>query len=532
MEKFKVSRRHFLRAIATVGGSTAIWSALDSWGLAKPAQQKLPNLEGSVEGVKILVLGAGIGGMTAAYELSKSGYEVQILEARNRPGGHSWTVRRGAESTEFGGETQRCEFDEGLYFNPGPWRIPHHHDGVLHYCRELNVPLEVFVNYQEANYVYVEGDYGPLAGRPIRYRALKADMQGHTAELLAKFAQDQRLDGELTQENVEQLIEYLTHQGLLSADDLRYTGASQRGYVTAPGAGEQPGVPQAPLSFTELLPYAAEILTAQGYYLASVAAYSQQMTMFQPVGGMDRIVYALEEAIGADKFTYQAEVQEIRQDQNGVRIVYQDLSSGETREATADYCLCNIPLTVLSRIPADFDGQMAEAIRNVPYEPTGKIGLQFNRRFWEEDEQIFGGVTRTNVPTIGSIAYPSYGYLAPKGVVQGYYNFAQHAIEVSNMSAQQRIDHALTYGSKIHPQYRDAFETGFSIAWHRVPYSLGGWPTYTAATRQQYYPRLLEPDGRIYLVGEHLSYLTGWQEGAVKAAWLQIDKLHRRVGES
>jgi monoamine oxidase len=497
--------------------------------VAKPAQQNPPNLEGEVEGVRLIVLGAGIGGMTAAYELGKLGYDIQILEARNRPGGHIWTVRRGAELTEYGGERQVCEFDEGHYFNPGPWRIPHHHDALLHYCRELNVPLEVFVNYQEANYVYVEGDFGPLAGRPIRYRALKADMQGYTAELLAKFAQDQRLDGALTDENLEQLIEYLIAEGLLSSDDLRYTGSGRRGYVAAPGAGTQPGIPEAPLPFNELLPYAAEIMGAQGYYLASVAAYSQQMTMFQPVGGMDRIAYALAEAIGAEKFVYQAEVQEIRQDQNGVRIVYQDLASGEMREATADYCLCNVPLSILARLLADFDAQMAEAVRNIPYEPTGKIGLQFNRRFWEEDERIFGGVTRTNVPTIGDIAYPSYGYLSPKGVLQGYYNFGQHAIEVSNMSPQQRIDHALAYGSKIHPQVRESFENGFSVAWHRVPYSLGGWPTYTASTRQQYYPRLLEPDGRIYLVGEHLSYLTGWQEGAVRSAWLQIEELHRRV---
>lgn len=169
--------------------------------------------------------------------------------------------------------------------------------------------------------------------------------------------------------------------------------------------------------------------------------------------------------------------------------------------------------------------------RILPSAGAGFYRLQFSRRFWEEDDRIFGGVTRTNVPTIGSIAYPSYGFLGPKGVLQGYYNFGKEAIEVSNLSPQARIDLALEFGSKIHPQYRDTFETGFSVAWHRVPYSLGGWPAYNSRTREQYYPRLLEPDGRIYLVGEHLSYLPGWQEGAVRAAWLQSEKLHRRVRE-
>jgi monoamine oxidase len=277
------------------------------------------------------------------------------------------------------------------------------------------------------------------------------------------------------------------------------------------------------------LPYAAEIHRAQGYYLASAASYSQQMTMLQPVGGMDQIAYAFANAIGEGRFIYQAEVQEIRQDENGVRVVYMDLASGETREVTGDYCMCNIPPPILANIPADLSPEMIEAVQNVPYEPVGKIGLQFSRRFWEEDERIFGGVTRTNIPTINSIAYPNYGYLSQKGVIQGYYNFGAEATQVGNMAIQERIEHALEFGSKIHPQYRDTFETAFSVAWHRVPYSLGGWSVFNEHTRQQYYPRLLEPDGRIYLVGEALSYLEGWQEGAVRAAWIQMEKLHQQV---
>jgi monoamine oxidase len=528
-QQTRVSRRNFLKTMAAVGGSAAVWATLDSWGLAKPARQDRPPLDGQVEGVKLIILGGGMSGMTMAYELGKLGYEIQILEARDRPGGHNWSVRGGDVLEEYGGERQVCEFDEGLYFNPGPWRIPHHHDAYLHYCKELNVPLEVFVNYQEANYVYVEGDFGPLSGQPIRSRQMDVDMRGYTAELLAKYANNQQLDRELTNENVEQLVEYLAIEGLLERDQLAYTGSYRRGYETPPGAGEQPGHALPPFAFQEILPYATEIHRAQGYYLASVASYSQQMTMLQPIGGMDRTAYALANAIGRDKFTYLAQVQEIRQDQNGVRVVYRDLPSGETREVTGDYCVSAIPLTILATIPADFSPEMAEAIRNIPYEPTGKVGLQFSRRFWEEDDRIFGGVTRTNVPTIGSIAYPSYDYLAPKGVLQGYYNFGQHAIEISAMSPQARIEHALEYGSKIHPQYRDTFETGFSVAWHRVPHLLGGWPTFTERTRELYYPQLLEPDGRIYLVGEYLSYLTGWIEGAIRGAWLQMEKLHGRV---
>jgi monoamine oxidase len=524
----RVSRRSFLRTIAAAGGATAVWSTLDSWGLAKPARQELPPLEGQVEGVRLIVLGAGMGGLTAAYELSQLGYDIQILDALDRPGGHNWTIRRGTQHTEPGGETQVCEYDEGQYFNPGPWRIPHHHEAVLHYCRELQVPMELFINYNEANYAFIEGDFGPLAGQPIRQRVIDAHMGGYTSELLAKFAQEQQLDEELTAEHIDQLVQYLVNYGLLD-DDLRFTGTSRAGYATPPGAGLQEGEELEAISFQDLLPYAAELVDAQGSYLASVASFNQQMTMFQPVGGMDRIAYALAEAIGQDRFIFQAVVREIRQDENGVRIVFQDQATGQGFETTGDYCICNIPLTVLPTIPADFSSEMAEAMRNVPYSTTGKGGLQFSRRFWEEDEQIYGGETRTNISVIGGIAYPSYGFFGQKGVLQSYYNFGLDAIETSNLPPQERIELALEHGSKIHPQYRETFENGYTVAWHRVPYLLGGWPTYTDRTRQQYYPRLLEPDGRIYLVGEHLSHITGWMEGAVLSAWMQIEKLHERV---
>jgi monoamine oxidase len=522
------SRRQFLRSIAMAGGATALWSTLDAWGMMIPTQREPPPLEGDPNDTSVVVLGAGLGGMAAAYELIQRGYDVQILEARDRPGGRNWTARRGVELTEYGGERQVCEFDEGLYYNPGPWRIPHHHLSVLHYARELDIPMEPFINYHESAYVFVEGDHGPLANQPIRVRQLRADMGGYTSELLARTAQNGELNGDLTDENVEQLVEYLRNWGLLD-DDLRYTGSGRRGYVTPPGGHDQPGEEQEPYDLSEILPYAAEIMDAQTGYLASVASFNQQMTMFQPVDGMGRIGEIMAEAIGENRFTYEAEVQEIRQNEEGVRIVYRDLTNGNTQEITADYCICNIPLTILANIPSDFEPEMIEAIRMVTYQSTGKIGLQMSRRFWEEDDQIYGGVTRTNVSEIGGIAYPNYGFFNQKGVLQGYYNFGVDAIEMSRLTNEQRTERALEFGQRVHPQYRESFENAFSVAWHRVPYSLGGWATYTDYTRETAYPRLIEPDGRVYLVGDHNSYVTGWQAGAIESAWIQIEKLHERA---
>jgi monoamine oxidase len=522
-----MSRRDFLKVMGAAGGSGAIWSAMKAWGLMVPTMQIPPQMEGRGEGTRVIILGAGLGGLAAGYELLQYGYDVTILEAQNRAGGRNWTARRGTELTEHGGERQVCEFDEGQYSNLGPWRIPYHHQSVLYYCKLLNIPMEVFVNYQEANWVYVEGDHGPLAGRPMRVRELHADMRGYTSELLAKLAQNSQLEQDLDDDSLEQLIDYLVAEGDLDSDSLEYDQSARRGYVVPPGALDQPGEESSPYGLNELLPYAAEILQTHADYLGSVADHNYQMTMFQPVGGMDQIGQAFGRVL-EDRINLQAEVREIRQTTSGVRVVYRNMETGDDIEITGDYIICNIPLPVLINIPSDFSMEMLEAIRRITYMPTGKIGLQFNRRFWEEDDQIYGGVTRSNITELGDIAYPNFGYFGQKGVIQGYYNFQRDAIRVSNLSLEGRTEFALQHGSKIHPQYRESFENAFSVAWHRFPYQLGGWAEYNDHTRERYYPRIIEPDGRIFLVGDHASYLSGWQAGAIESAWKQIEKLHAR----
>src|SRR6202012_2920886 len=140
------SRRQLLGMIGATAGVSAMYQAMSSLGFAAESPYKGPvNLQGGPRGASVVVLGAGIAGMTAAYELRNAGYRVQVLEYNGRAGGRNWTLRGGDEYVELGGYTQRCEFDKDLYINPGPWRIPYHHHGILSYCKRLSVPLESFV---------------------------------------------------------------------------------------------------------------------------------------------------------------------------------------------------------------------------------------------------------------------------------------------------------------------------------------------------------------------------------------------------
>jgi monoamine oxidase len=462
--------------------------------------------------------------MTAAYELRNAGYRVQVLEYNARPGGRNWSLRGGDSYTELGGHAQRCEFDKDLYFNPGPWRIPYHHRGILAYCKRFNVPLEPFVQVNYNAYLHSPGAFG---GRPQRYRDIKADYQGHVAELLAKASRQSALDEALSREDREKLLESLKEWGALDGNYAYVAGEAsgdRRGYRKKPGGGlSARPVYSEPVGLDDLLN------SKLWEYLANGENYDMQTTLFQPVGGMGRIGEAFGRELGP-LIRYNAKVVEIAQDDRGVTVTFQDLANpGAPQTASADWCVCTIPLSILSQIPLDVSPPMAAAIKSVSYGPAVKVGLQFKRRFWEEDDEIYGGISYTTLP-MGFIGYPNTGYQSRgKGVLLGTYAFGATAMQFTAMSPAERVQLAVQYGSQIHPQYREEFDNGISVAWHRSPFTFGCFGNWSADARAAHYDNLCQVDGRIVLAGEHASYLMAWQEGAVTSAHDAIGRLHSRA---
>ena len=160
--------------------------------------------------------------------------------------------------------------------------------------------------------------------------------------------------------------------------------------------------------------------------------------------------------------------------------------------------------------------------------PTGKIGLQFKRRFWEEDDRIFGGISRTAQP-ITQILYPFDNYNGKTGVLIGYYNFGPDADTFGAWPPAERERMALEQGAKIHPQYPKEFDNSFSVYWKRIPYTLGGWNAWQGDTRERHYKMLNEPDGNIWLCGEGMSYVGGWMAGALVSAHKVCQEIHARA---
>src|SRR5580692_5646410 len=250
-----IRRRDLLSLIGAMAGSAAMYHAMTSLGFASESPYKGPiSLKGDPKGASVLILGAGLAGMTAALELRNAGYKVQILEFNGRAGGRNWTLRGGDSFTELGGFKQTCEFESGLYINPGPWRIPYHHRALLDYCRRLHVTLEPFIQLNHNAYLHATNTFG---GTPQRIRAIRSDFQGQISELLAKATQQGKLDEAVTKEDREILMQALRSWGALDGNyayKANLISGDFRGYAREPGGGLGAApIPGEPVNLSDIL---------------------------------------------------------------------------------------------------------------------------------------------------------------------------------------------------------------------------------------------------------------------------------------
>jgi len=507
------TRRRFLEAVGRAGGAAAAYETMVAMGLLRVpnAFAGRPNLPPDFgRGKKVLILGAGIAGLTAAYELRKAGYTVSILEAKGRPGGRSFTVRRGDVIEEITGTRQVCRFDEGLYLNAGPGRLPYHHTAVLDYCKILGVALEVYVMSTRANlFQNVDG----FAGAPMPNRRIANDTRGWITDLLAKAINKGALNKELTGIDKQALLNLLVNFGDVDPKSYAYRGSSRSGYEIEPGIVGCPEI-MPPLQLNDLL---SSSFWKFRFYQSE--EYEWQPTLFEPVGGMDGIVKGFLAHVG-DLIRYNREVTGIHNVPGGVRVEH----GGE--EEAADYCISTIPLPILKTITNNnFSDDYKKAIGAVKFASTCKVGWQANRRFWELDDQIYGGISYIN-HNITQMWYPSHGYFGAKGVLTGTYNYDAEADDMARRDLPDRLELAATGAKRLHPRFDEDVprELGLSIAWKNIRYQLGGWADDWNCPDSNY-NRLLRPDGNVWVAGDQVSHISGWQEGAIRSAIHVVERI-------
>ncbi len=527
-----VSRREFLHSVGRAGGYSATFLVMQGMGLlqakAGPAEP-INATPGSGKGVKVVILGAGIAGLVSAYELRALGYECTLLECRERPGGRNWTVRGGDRVTFMDGTTQTCTWDEGNYQNFGPGRLPSVHTTMLGYCQKLAVPLQVEVNMTRSAFLQNDNANG---GKPMVLRQVENDTRGHVSELLEKAINQGLLDQEFSKEDRERMLDFLRTYGPLD-DAGQYVGSDRAGYARTAGAGDQTGVLSQPIDMHTLL---------DGNFWQNMLfdeLFDMQATMFQPVGGMDRIPYAFAKSLG-DVVQYNAPVTEIRKTAKGVRVGY--TANGSAKAIEADYCICTMPLTILKKTANDFSAPYKQVIYECTYASAYKIAWE-SRRFWEQDYNIFGGLEFVNVGC-SPIWFPSAGMFTPRGVlVSGYTDESRSSFR--DLPIAQKFAESRKSVERLHPGHGKELEKPLYVSWGQIPHNEGSWirsygpgqerlPNF-AATPQSLrqinpgYETLIEPDGPIIFAGDHVSHIVAWQEGAALSALRAVAQVNDKV---
>ena len=516
------TRRQLLERLAITGGFGAAYTTMRALGMTAEVAYGAPLTLARASGApKIVVLGAGMAGLVSAWELSEAGYDVTVIEARDRVGGRNWSVRAGTQVEMTDGSVQTCGFSEGHYANMGPARLPSHHQTILGYCRKFGVALETEVNQSRSAFMQNDRVNG---GTPFRIRQAMADTRGHMSELLAKSINRGRLDDQLAPQDRDRMVAFLKPYGDLDRD-YAYAGSARCGYKIEPGAADRRGVPVDPLPMHELLDADLWI----GILFDELIDW--QATMMQPVGGMDQIPRAFESRLG-DRVRRGLEVTEIRQNAGGVTVATKDRRTGAAATLQADYAICTLPLNILSGMDADFSPPVRAALKRVRYDESLKVAFEAPR-FWEQ-QQIYGGISYVHGDT-GVLWYPSHGFHEPSGVLLGAYASGDPARVLAAQPLAARIEAARSAVERVHPGCSKLLSNALNVTWSQIPYSLGPWVKEWGEEggNDPADSRLLnQPDGRIYFATANLSQMPGWQEGAALSAHRIVGMIAEHAGQS
>lgn len=435
---------------------------------------------------RVIIVGAGLAGLAAGYELDRAGHDVVIIEAQGRVGGRIQTLRE--------------PFSDGLYAEAGGMRFPAAHDLTMAYVHAFGLRTSPFTMGNPNAYIYMHG-------RRMRQW---------------EFARDPSLLGFAVHPHEQgQLPAQLWHQALAPISErLAAEGESAWGAIMA--AYDQDSL--------------REFLEGQGWSEGAIemfglfSGYSGRMNasfvdiirpeiggsfadLVEIDGGADLLPRAFLPAL-ASRIRFGTRMVAIEQSAQSATVHLRTLS--QRASVIGDYVIVTTPLPTLRHVEVltPFSRAKQQAIREVHYDASTKVLLQCRRRFWEEDDGIVGGGTVTDL-AIRNLYYPDHHRETGRGVLLASYTWAEDAQRWDSLEPRDRIEQAIEDVSRIHPQIVEEFEVGASKSWHDDPYAGGAFALFEPGQFTRLYEAMCAPEGRIHFAGEHASVYHRWIQGAI-----------------
>jgi monoamine oxidase len=477
--KAGVNRREFLRRTAFT--TTAL--------LVAPLETLTKEIVRPTTGArKVIVVGAGLAGLSAAFELSQAGYEVTILEARTRPGGRVFTMRE--------------PFADRLYAEAGAMQVFDSHHWTMKYIKLFGLEIDLIKPSSLTSLIYIQGKRIEVApGKSVNWPiALSPDERKlNQRALWEKYvvpALGEVKEAEARGELPGALKKY---DQITFTEFLRSRGAS-------PAA-----IALFRMGLSSGLGDGADAVSALDL-LREASHREERKSSYTIRGGTDNLAKAFAARL-AEKISYGAPVVRIEQSDGTVRVV--SSQAGIHRTFIADHLVCAVPFSILKHIEIlpRFSREKQLAIEQLEYTSVARVYVQTRKRFWLASG--LSGSASTDLP-IMNVTERTINQPGSRGILESY-TAGPQARRLTAMKNSLRVSATLAGMKQVYNDLPEYFEGGAAKCWDEDEWARGAYAWFRPGQMSSLLPHIARAEGRIHFAGEHASTSPGWMQGALES---------------